>query len=283
MLMNEVREKTGLTRKAIEYYEEKGFINPERDKNNYRIYSAGDVNILKKISVLRRLGCSIDEIKDVLNGYSNSSLATIIRDREIKSQLEKTRVETLKLLLEGADSEQIKEQLDVIENQETIYAKLTRAFPNYFGQLLFLEYKPFLTVKLDNDKVKYYEEYIDFLDSMPNFELEDNEKNVLEAASKYISTIDLNTINDSKIEAIYNTDEWLNQNQEMLENYRLFKESDLYLNNPIYHIKEKIRKYLEDSGYYKKAIPLIRKFSPAYDEYYKQLLEANQKLIDKHI
>ncbi|MCR8968750.1 MerR family DNA-binding transcriptional regulator [Facklamia sp. 7083-14-GEN3] len=37
MLMNEVREKTGLTRKAIEYYEEKGFITPERESNNYRI------------------------------------------------------------------------------------------------------------------------------------------------------------------------------------------------------------------------------------------------------
>lgn len=83
MLMNEVSVKTGLTRKAIEYYEEKGFITPEREENNYRVYSVEDVDVLKKISIYRKLGCSTDEIKDILQGNSQSSLATIIRDREI--------------------------------------------------------------------------------------------------------------------------------------------------------------------------------------------------------
>ncbi|SHK30048.1 MerR family regulatory protein [Hathewaya proteolytica DSM 3090] len=35
MLMSEVKEKTKLTRKAIEYYEEKGLIKPKREENNY--------------------------------------------------------------------------------------------------------------------------------------------------------------------------------------------------------------------------------------------------------
>lgn len=72
MLMNEVRMKTDLTRKAIEYYEEKGFITPKREENNYRVYSENDVDILKKISIYRRLGCTIDEIKEILRGHNNS-------------------------------------------------------------------------------------------------------------------------------------------------------------------------------------------------------------------
>ena len=36
MLRNEIQKKTGLTRKAIEYYEEKGLINPKTVENGYR-------------------------------------------------------------------------------------------------------------------------------------------------------------------------------------------------------------------------------------------------------
>lgn len=281
MLMNEVRKKTGLTRKAIEYYEQKGFIFPEREDNNYRVYSDKDVDILNKISIYRKLGCSIEAIKNILGEESQSSLATIIRDKEIQSQLDNARVETLKLLLEEYDLEKIKKQLEIIDKQETIYSKLTRAFPGYFGQIFFLSYKPFLEQPLENSKLKYYKEYISFLDNMPDFNLSEEEKKILEEASRYISKIDMEEVNKVKIESIYNADDWLEENREMLEEYKSFKESDIYLNNPLLHIQKQMKKHMEESGYYEEAIPLMRKFSPVYDEYYKKLLEADQKLTEK--
>lgn len=39
MLRNEIQNKTGLTSKAIEYYEEKGLIKPLKLENGYRDYS----------------------------------------------------------------------------------------------------------------------------------------------------------------------------------------------------------------------------------------------------
>mgnify|MGYP000902300604 CR=1 FL=1 len=36
MLRSEIQNKTGLTRKAIEYYEDKGLINPHRLENGYK-------------------------------------------------------------------------------------------------------------------------------------------------------------------------------------------------------------------------------------------------------
>ncbi|MDD7183587.1 MerR family transcriptional regulator [Peptostreptococcus porci] len=42
MLRNEIQSKTGLTRKAIEYYEKKGLINPRKLENGYRDYSEED-------------------------------------------------------------------------------------------------------------------------------------------------------------------------------------------------------------------------------------------------
>lgn len=281
MLMSEVKEKTKLTRKAIEYYEEKGLIKPKREENNYRVYSQEDVEKLSEIYIYRKLGCSLDQIKELFNRESNSSLAEIIRGREIESQLENVRVEALKQLLNDANRDEVKEQLDFIDRQETIYSKLMRVFPGYLGQLYFMSYKKFLDEKLEEDKVKYYEEYIEFLDSMPELPLTDEEKNLLEQSSKDISKLDMEKTNEEKMKAIENTDEWLKKNEELISQYMSFKTSDLYMNNPIIKIQEKLREYMEKTGYYEVGIPLIRKFSSSYDDYYKKLLKANDKFIDK--
>lgn len=281
MLMSEVKEKTKLTRKAIEYYEEKGLIKPKREENNYRIYSEEDVERLSKIYIYRKLGCSLDQIKELFESESNSSLAEIIRGRQIESQLENVRVEALKLLLNDANIDEVKEQLDFIDRQETIYSKLMRVFPGYLGQLYFMSYKDFLNEKLEEDKVKYYEEYIEFLDSMPEIPLTDEEKSLLEQSSKDISKLDIEKTNEEKMKAIENTDQWLKKNEELISQYMSFKTSDLYLNNPIVKIQEKLKEYMENTGYYEVGIPLIRKFSSSYDDYYKKLLKANDKFIDK--
>lgn len=279
--MSEVKEKTKLTRKAIEYYEEKGLIKPKREENNYRVYSQEDVEKLSEIYIYRKLGCSLDQIKELFKRESNSSLAEIIRGREIESQLENVRVEALKQLLNDANIDEVKEQLDFIDRQETIYSKLTRVFPGYLGQLYFMSYKNFLDEKLEEDKVKYYEEYLELLDSMPDLPLTDEEKNLLEQSSKDISKLDMEKTNEEKMKAIENTDEWLKKNEELISQYMSFKTSDLYMNNPIIKIQEKLREYMEKTGYYEVGIPLIRKFSSSYDDYYKKLLKANDKFIDK--
>lgn len=279
--MSEVKEKTKLTRKAIEYYEEKGLIKPKREENNYRVYSQEDVEKLSEIYIYRKLGCSLDQIKELFKRESNSSLAEIIRGREIESQLENVRVEALKQLLNDANIDEVKEQLDFIDRQETIYSKLMRVFPGYLGQLYFMSYKNFLDEKLEEDKVKYYEEYIELLDSMPDLPLTDEEKNLLEQSSKDISKLDMEKTNEEKMKAIENIDEWLKKNEELISQYMSFKTSDLYMNNPITKIQEKLREYMEKTGYYEVGIPLIRKFSSSYDDYYKKLLKANNKFIDK--
>lgn len=45
------------------------------------------------------------------------------------------------------------------------------------------------------------------------------------------------------------------------------------------NIKDKLQRYMEDNKYYEIAIPLIRKFSKSYDEYYQKLLVANDNYL----
>ena len=78
MLISEVCSITGLTKKAIEYYEEKGLIAPRVEENGYRNFSSEDVARLKEISDVRKLGLSIPEIRSVLDEENKrASLAKI--------------------------------------------------------------------------------------------------------------------------------------------------------------------------------------------------------------
>ena len=46
MLINEVCKRCGLTKKAIEYYEEQGLTHPQIMENDYRAFSEDDVTQL---------------------------------------------------------------------------------------------------------------------------------------------------------------------------------------------------------------------------------------------
>ncbi len=67
MLINQVSKATGLTKKAIEYYTLEGLISPLVLDNGYRDFSENDIEVLNKISVLRKLDISVDEIKSILS------------------------------------------------------------------------------------------------------------------------------------------------------------------------------------------------------------------------
>lgn len=66
MLLNEIMEEVGMTKRAIKYYEEKGLLSVAKDQNGYRNYTKEDVETLKKISVYRKLGISIKDIQHLL-------------------------------------------------------------------------------------------------------------------------------------------------------------------------------------------------------------------------
>ena len=68
MKLKEVCEATGLTRKTIRLYEEKGLLVPRKEERNgreYREYSPKDVETLREIATLRRAWFTMDEISQM--------------------------------------------------------------------------------------------------------------------------------------------------------------------------------------------------------------------------
>lgn len=76
MLIGEIADFFGVSRKAIRLYEKKGIIKPVKVdvQNGYRYYSAEQVQQLNALLELKALGFSLDEIKTVIEGEITKEL-----------------------------------------------------------------------------------------------------------------------------------------------------------------------------------------------------------------
>lgn len=67
MKIKELENALSISRSNIRFYEKQGLFSPERKDNNYREYTERDINVLKKIIVLRKMGFTVEEIKLIQN------------------------------------------------------------------------------------------------------------------------------------------------------------------------------------------------------------------------
>ncbi len=89
MRINEVEALVGITKKNIRFYEAEGLLTPRRSsENGYRDYGEDEVETLRRIKLLRKLGVSLEEIRQMQTGAHTVGdgmrrhLVTLERDRE---------------------------------------------------------------------------------------------------------------------------------------------------------------------------------------------------------
>lgn len=87
--INEVEALVGITKKNIRFYEEKGLLCPVRNsENGYRDYGQAEVEELRRIKLLRKLGLPIEEIRRMQEGKQTVGdgmrrhLVTLERERQ---------------------------------------------------------------------------------------------------------------------------------------------------------------------------------------------------------
>ncbi|UZX05319.1 MerR family transcriptional regulator [Arthrobacter sp. CDRTa11] len=66
MLIGELSERTGVSRRSLRYYEEQGLLVPERACNGYRIYAQDAPLIVAQIQNLYATGLDSDAIRRYL-------------------------------------------------------------------------------------------------------------------------------------------------------------------------------------------------------------------------
>ena len=68
MTIKELEQHLEIPRATIRFYEKENLIAPKRGDNSYREYSEEDVETLKKIIILRKIGFTVADIKNLLDG-----------------------------------------------------------------------------------------------------------------------------------------------------------------------------------------------------------------------
>lgn len=66
MLIGELSERTGASRRSLRYYEAQGLLRTDRGPNGYRCYDDGAVRTVDQIRALLAAGLSTDVIRAVL-------------------------------------------------------------------------------------------------------------------------------------------------------------------------------------------------------------------------
>ncbi len=125
MLIGEIAEFFGVSRKAIRLYEKKGIIKPVKvdAQNGYRYYSADQVQQLNALLELKALGFSLDEIKAVMDGEATkeSLLAALERKRQAWQEAMETakyKAECLEHVICNLQGAQSAEKIDEMTDEE---------------------------------------------------------------------------------------------------------------------------------------------------------------------
>ncbi|MCX8958061.1 Cu(I)-responsive transcriptional regulator [Erwinia psidii] len=72
MNISDIARKTGLTSKAIRFYEEKGVVTPpKRSENGYRCYTEKNLEELTLLRQARQIGFTLEECREMVSLFNN--------------------------------------------------------------------------------------------------------------------------------------------------------------------------------------------------------------------
>ena len=280
MLINEAARTCGITKKAVQYYVEQGLVDPKVLENGYRDFSEEDTKVLKRVVLYRKLGLSIREIRRVLE--DRGEISVIFYQRELELEQEKVKQEWLKRLAAGEAIEDLEPEIDPLSSNTIIIQKLGELFPGYYGKIIRLHFSRYLTGKVETEEQKKaFHQIIEFFDRVPEIRLPDDLREYLDACMEEGSgeeeTERLRRVLQEQEYALQNLDEFVRNHKKVLDDYQKYRQTEEYQNSPACRLMETMKQICAANGYDDTFIPAMRKLSPLYNEYYEQLLKANEQ------
>ena len=272
MLLNEIINEVGMTKRAVKYYEEKGLLSVDKDSNGYHNYSAQNVETLKKISVYRKLGIGIKDIQSLLESDDQSILLRIYQEKLKEKILQDSELETLKQFINDGNADKANELLDYQTVENAIESLLPgKEWCDYFKS----HFKPFLNVRLRTPEQKQAL------------------RNILEYCDETTLKIPFMMRIGAKIaggiaQETRTADEMIAYYRDMSESeYERLKEmawkgakmkTGIMKYHPSFVAQRKMQKEFQDKGYNDIFIPNLMVLSPKYAEYKKALDTMNDRI-----
>lgn len=285
MLIKDVCRECKLTKKAVEYYEQQGLISPKIEENGYRNYSDEDIARLKEIRVLRELGISIAEIKDIIASTNKpAALAKCKYKMDLEVEKAVAKKKCLEQLIRDYDIEKATACIEEgIEKHYTIKEKLLQAFPGGYGVYLCMHFGQFLQGKIDTEeKERAYNRIVDYLDRIQGMEFPRELEEFLEQGFGQFEEEGIQRINSSIFDVINDLDKYLEENKENIQKYLEYRTSEAFKNSPAYKMQQLLLKFQQESGYYDIFIENLKILSESYREYLEKLHAANKAFLEKY-
>ncbi|MDO4663696.1 MAG: MerR family transcriptional regulator [Erysipelotrichaceae bacterium] len=272
MLLNEIMEEVGMTKRAIKYYEEKGLLSVAKDQNGYRNYTKEDVETLKKISVYRKLGISIKDIQHLLKTDDKSILLRIYQEKMQEKALQDAELEALKQFIEYGNADQANELLDYQSIENAIECLLPG---KEWSDYLIGHFKPFLNVKIKTPEqkqaLKNILEYCDQTTLKVPF--------MMRIGVKLAGGINQDTKSAEQMIAHYrdmSESEYEKLKEQVLKGAKL--KSGIMKYHPAFIAQRKMLKEFQNKGYNDIFLPNLMVLSPPYAEYKKALDQMNDRI-----
>lgn len=278
MRINEVIKQVDLSKRAVKFYEEKGLLTISRDSNGYRNYTDEDIRILKEISVYRKLGIGITDIKKLLDGKNEALLQRIYEEKKETLHAEQEELLALKQFIGTHDVNAIFSSVDY----QTVGQAINDMVPGFYGYYFMQHFQPYLQIKLTTpEQRKAYETIIDFWDNV-------NLRPPL--LIRLTGFLMLHLIPQPSLDQmISQMDEtirmYLNPTEEEYESLKKktlqgvkIKNNPLVKYHPIQISQRRFMKCLQDCGYNDIFIPAMIALSPKYRTYHEALTQMNEKI-----
>ena len=90
--IKEVCVLSGLSKRTLQFYDERYLLNVERSKENYRIYSDEDIDKLWLILIYKEMGFSLSDICELLDS-GEEEIRSILADKMIEIEVEISELE----------------------------------------------------------------------------------------------------------------------------------------------------------------------------------------------
>ena len=279
MRINEVTQQVDLTKRAIKYYEQEGLLSVAKDKNGYRNYTNEDIKTLKEISVYRKLGISIKDIKTLLSTRDKQLLEEIYKSKISELESYKNEINLLEKFIYNNDVEEIYEKLDY----ENIGKAIQDMIPGFYGYYFMNHFMPYLQIKIETkEQEEAYKKIIEFWDNanikIPLF---------MKITSFILYKLPKQDINKMVELMDKKTKEYINISEEDYEKLKdqtiknvKMKNTFFFKYHPAFISQRKFMRNLQDSGYNDIFIPNMIKLSPKYKEYHEALININKRICD---
>ncbi|WP_309487128.1 MerR family transcriptional regulator [Bacillus sp. ISL-4] len=86
--MGELAEMANVTKRTVDYYTNLGLLKAERSASNYRYYSVGELERLRRIEGYKRENLSLEDIKELLKKEMEDASAIEEKGLQLKNKMD---------------------------------------------------------------------------------------------------------------------------------------------------------------------------------------------------